>query len=159
MIPLSELMQAFQQLDLEVLLQPASSKAPEQLFVVFHPEGRDQPLYLQLLYLPGISDPHLLQYYVQLPVAFPDDTGTLGRFVLHLAPHLPVPGFEVNDAQQLLYYRHVRVCSAPEPKGIVETALVAIYVVNRFGLLVERAARGEAFDTLLRDLAEEVAEG
>lgn len=157
MIPLSELAGAFQEMELQVLLQPASPTAPEQLFVVLNIPGAEQPVYVQLLYLPGVSDPWLLQYYVQLDVTLPADLTALGRFVNLLDPHLPVPGFELSEARRLLYYRHVRVCAAPDPTGIVETALVIAYLVGRFSPIIHRAVAGEPFELLVSALAHEAA--
>ena len=157
MIPLSELATAFQEMELQVLIQPATATAPEQLFVAFQLPGREEPVYLQLLYLPGVSDPWLLQYYVQLPVTLPDDLAPLGRFVNLLDPHLPVPGFELSEARRLLYYRYVRVCAQPDPTGVIETALVIAYLVGRFAPIIDRAVAGEPFELLVSALAHEAA--
>lgn len=156
MIPLSSLVDTFQQLELQVLLQPASPTAPEQLFVIGGTSERPQPITLQLLYLPGVEDPHLLQYFAQVPVTWPADPDRLAAFLGHLNPHLPVPGFELNHDERLVYYRHVRVCADEGARGIVETALVALYLYGRFAGLVERAAEGTDAATLIQELRSNV---
>lgn len=136
-------------------LVPAGDEMPsEQLFALLGDVG-GVTLSLELMLLPEITEPTILQFFVALPFevseqALPD----LARFLLVLNNVLALTGFGLDEANGWVYYRHMLACADNQPLD-TELLLNAVWMVDyqldRFASLIRDVAVGRT------DLAQSLA--
>jgi len=129
-------------------LVPAGDEVPaEQLFVLLG-DLEDFTLTIELMLLPEVSEPTVLQIFVALPFevseqAVPD----LARFLLVLNNVLALTGFGMDEPNGWVYYRHMVACPDNQPLD-AELLLNAVWMVDyqldRFAPLIRDVAAGNA---------------
>ncbi len=131
--------------DFEVALEPAQGSTPAQLALELEPDARGRVLRLQVMFLPDLDDPAVIQLSVGLPYAFdPDEVGPLCRFLCRLNTVLPIGQFGLFEEEGLLYFR----ANLPFGPGQLDLDLVGWsmstveYLVGTLGPLVEQVAAG-----------------
>jgi hypothetical protein len=148
------------EVDFDAFLKLGQGPIPDQILVALDPDPDGRVLHLQLLFLPDLDDPPVLQYYVGLPYAIgPRASGDLCRFLCALNPALPVTGFEYHEASDLLFFRHTH-CIGVEPldPDVVGWTVTTIeFLVGHFGPLCEAVAGGLASDEACARLVDDLA--
>jgi hypothetical protein len=136
------------------------------VFVALDPDAAGRVLHLQLLFLPGLDDPPVLQYYVGLPYPVdPDADDRLCRFLCALNVTLPLTGFAYHAPDALLFFRHNHAAAVTplDPDIVLWTVTTVEFLVAHFGPLCEAVAAGlsleEAESRLTGELTDLVSAG
>src|SRR5437868_9442094 len=66
---LEGLVSSLRDAEFDAFLKLGQGRVPDQVFVAFDTDPSGRVLHLQLLFVPGLDDPPVLQYYVGLPYA------------------------------------------------------------------------------------------
>ena len=158
---LESLTAALRDVDLEAFLKLGQGPVPDQIFVALDPDAGGRGLHLQLMFLPGLDDPAVLQYYVGLPYPVdPDADEALCRFLCALNVTLPVSGFGYHAPEALLFFRHTHAAAvAPlDPDVVLWTLTTVEFLVGHFGPLVEAVAAGLPLEKAEARLADELTD-
>ncbi len=147
-VKLADMADVLSSLGHEVTFVVGQGHQPDHLLVALG--GTGQPgLHAQLMFLPGMDDPQVLQMYVGLPAAVePSGYDRLCRFLAAVNGPLPIGAFGLLEAEGIVYYR------LNEPIGddgleptVVSWELSLIdLIVSRVGPLVEDVALGMELD-------------
>lgn len=117
---------------------------PDQLLVALG--GVDQRgLHAQLMFLPKMDDPQVLQIYVGLPAPIePSGYDRLCRFLAVANGPLPIGAFGLLEAERVVYYRFNEPIAdgGPGPELLSWELSLIDLVVSRVGPLVEDVALG-----------------
>lgn len=129
-------------------LVPASDEMPgEQLFVLLG-DVEDSTLSLELMLLPEVSEPTVLQLFVALPFEVSEQSWPdLARFLLTLNNVLALTGFGMDEANGWVYFRHMVVCPDNQPLDaelLLNTVWMVDYQLDRFAPLIRDVAAGGA---------------
>jgi len=129
-------------------LVPAGEEIPgEQLFVLLG-DVEDFTLSLELMLLPEISEPTVLQLFVALPFEATEHTSPdLARFLLALNNALALTGFGMDESNGWVFYRHLVVCADNQPLNaelLLNTVWMVDYQLDRFAPLIGDVAAGKA---------------
>ena len=118
---------------------------PDQVFVSLEPDAEDRLLHAQLMFLPDLTTPAVLQYFVGLPYEVAKRApATVARTLCRINVALPIAGFEYHEDAAMLFFRHNHAVSVtPLSPDVVVWALTLIEVaVTQFGPIIEAAAHG-----------------
>ena len=143
--PLEGLTAALRDADFDAFVKLGQGSIPDQIFVALDPDAAGRVLHLQLLFLPGLDDPPVLQYYVGLPYAVdPDADDRLCRFLCALNVTLPITGFAYHAPDALVFFRHNHAAAVKPlaPAVVLWTVTTIEFLVARFGPLCEAVAAG-----------------
>ena len=143
--PLEGLAAALRDADLDAFVKLGQGPVPDQIYVALDPDGAGRVLHLQLLFLPGLDDPPVLQYYVGLPYPVDADADDrLCRFLCALNVTLPITGFAYHAADALVFFRHNHAAAVtPLDAAVVLWTVTTIeFLVGHFGPLCEAVAAG-----------------
>lgn len=129
------------------LVPPAGAIDRDQLFVQLPEDEEGRARRLELIFLPDRDGVFFLQYFVPLPYEIrPDRFGDLARLMARINARLPLIGFCLLEELPLACFRCVAPCPDRPLDGeiVVNTAYVALYIVDRFGSIVESLGNGSA---------------
>lgn len=142
-------------------LIPASEEVPlEQLVVVLYDNNPELIWQLEIMFLPLIEEPSVLQFFVPLPFEINQiSISDLARFILLLNTKLSLTGFELREENGWVYYRHLMTCSESEldEELIVNTVWMISYVLDRFAPILREVVEGhknlqQGIETLAHNL-------
>ncbi|MUG93197.1 hypothetical protein F7734_12450 [Scytonema sp. UIC 10036] len=143
---ISQLLPILQQNGFVTQLLPANNEFPnEQLFVALGTEHKYQTWKLEMLLLPGVDAPPLLQLFLLLPLEVKETViSDLVSVIVYLNDRLPLPGFGFNWQDGIIYYRLIVPCSNRELDGeaILGTIRMICYLVDEFVEILEDVAQG-----------------
>jgi hypothetical protein len=157
---LPSLASRLREVEFDAFVKLGQGPIPDQILVALDPDGEGRVLHLQLLFLPELDDPPVLQYYVGLPYAIgPAVSGDLCRFLCAVNPSLPVTGFEYHEASSLLFFRHTHCVGVEplDPDVVAWTVTTIEFLVGHFGPLCEEVAGGLASDEACVRLVDDLA--
>jgi hypothetical protein len=143
-LQLAELADPLSALGHDVTFVVGQGHQPDQLLVAL---GADEQrgLHAQLMFLPGMDDPQVLQMYVGLPVPVePSGYDRLCRFLIAVNGPLPIGAFGLLEAERIVYYRLNEPISDSDLDPTLlswELSLIGL-IVSRVGALVEDVALG-----------------
>jgi hypothetical protein len=146
--------QAVLEEDFETLFYPASEEIPmDQLLVALeHPQTDQEPYMLELLYIPGVQaeldDVKLLQFFLALDNVTPSARVEARHLLTHINQQLPLVGFNLHEAGNYFYFRHVLVMpeeSRGYQDGVVvsETVWLIYYLLHNFQASLSAVAQGQ----------------
>jgi hypothetical protein len=119
----------------------------EQLFVLLG-DLEDFALTAELMLLPEVSEPTVLQLFVALPFEVSEQAvADLARFLLVLNNALALTGFGMDESNGWVYYRHMVACADNQPLDaelLLNTVWMVDYQLDRFALLIRDVAVGKA---------------
>jgi hypothetical protein len=128
----------------ETFVKLGQGPIPDQIFVSLEPDANGRVLHLQIMLLAGMAPP-VLQYFVGLPYPIvPRARQNLCRLLCQVNAALPISGFEYQEANEMLYFRHNHCVSVdPLDADVVVWSLgVAEAMIGQFGGMVEAVAGG-----------------
>jgi len=143
---------------------PASDEVPaDQLLVVLDEEAEPASWRVEMVFLPELTEPYILQFFALLPIEVKEATlPNLARFILALNANLPLTGFELDEGSGWIYYRHLMPC--PDNRALdveltVDTMWLIHYVIDSFAPLLQDVVEGhKTLAQGLEALQESVAE-
>lgn len=143
-VKLADMADALSSLGHKVTFVVGQGHQPDHLLVALEGEGH-RGLHAQLMFLPGMDDPQVLQMYVGMPAPV-ESSGydRLCRFLAAVNGPLPIGAFGLLEAERIIYYR----LNEPVGDGGLEPAVLAWelslidLIVSRVGPLVEDVALG-----------------
>lgn len=143
---------------LRVGVEPDGDNPAWRVLIGLQEDRAGRRLELQLMFLPGLDDPPVLQCYVGLPYEVePSRLAEVCRAVAALNVNVPLGGFGFLEATGRLYYRHTMAISLSDP-GLVDvdalgwSIATATYVVASLAPLLEDATKGVAHSELIEQL-------
>lgn len=151
---------------LPVALVPGSESFPTQLVVAI--DGAEsvedgvgvENLRINTYFVPGVTDPPAMQYFVTLPYEVVDDAApAILRFIAALNANLPITGFEFAEAHGVVVFRHTHAVSVrPLDPGVIAWTWSMIgSSVAEFGPLVREVCRGGDPDDAIVAMTERFA--
>ena len=137
----------FEQDEFVTRIVPAGDEVPvDQLLVALKDEEyRAWTWRLELMYLPGLKEPAILQFFVPLPFTYDAQRAVeVARFCHSLNEILPLNGFGISEEHEWLYYRLLMPCPdrGADPGLVLQTAWSIWYLIDRFGGLLKDLAEG-----------------
>jgi hypothetical protein len=147
-VKLADMADVLSSLGHEVTFVVGQGHQPDHLLVAL--AGAEQRgLHVQLMFLPGMDDPIVLQMYVGLPAPVePSAYDRLCRFLVAVNGPLPIGGFGLLEAERIVYYRLNEPIGDDglEPTLLSwELSLIEL-IVSRVGPLVQDVALGMELD-------------
>lgn len=134
--------------------------APMQMLVPLAADRQNRIPYVHIYFLPLLEDPPVMQYMVPLAYDITDDAvADLARFIIFVNANLPITGFEFNEANGLILFRHTHAISTqPLDPGVVAWSLEIIrYAVEIYGQLIETVAMGGDYGLAVKKFTEHYA--
>jgi hypothetical protein len=147
-LKLAELNEPLSALGHEVTFVAGQGHQPDQLLVALGSVDQ-RGVHAQLMLLPGMDDPQVLQMYVGLPVPVePVSYDRLCRFLAAVNGPLPIGAFGLLEAERIVYYRLNEPIGDDglEPTLLSWELSLIDLIVSRVGPLVEDVALGMELD-------------
>jgi len=117
----------------------------DQLLVALPDEHRPWDWHLELMFLPDLVEPVVLQVFCLLPFQpNPASVGDLARFLMALNNHMPITGFELSESDGWIFFRHMLACTVAgvDSNLLVDVIWMTSYLVDRFGSHIQGIAAG-----------------
>ncbi len=143
-VKLADMADVLSSLGHEVTFVTGQGHQPDRLLVELE-GGDERGLHAQLMFLPDMDDPQVLQMYVGLPAPVePSAYDRLCRFLAAVNGPLPIGAFGLLEAERIVYYR----LNEPIGDGALEPAVLSWelslidLIVSKVGPLVAEVALG-----------------
>lgn len=134
-------------------LAPQLQQETNQLYVVFKHENFEFPLFLRIF-----EESQLLQLILFIPFATQENTNSDVARLLHLLnKELDIPGFGMDEAAKLIFYRLMLPCNDKKISKEVLTAYIGTVqnVLQTFTPVIANVASGQSsFDEVLKKVKE-----
>jgi hypothetical protein len=144
------------------LVEADESIDVEQLFVLLDDEDPELTWQLQMMFISQVQSPTLLQFVTPLAMELGTvNLDNLSRFLLKLNTKLLISGFELNEAEEVVYYRFLLPCldTQLDPTLIVNTIWMISYQLDRFAPLVkEMITTNSSFEQACEQLKKHLSE-
>ncbi len=143
-LKVADLADVLSSLGQEVTFVAGQGHQPDHLLVALRGAGQ-RGLHAQLMFLPQMDDPQVLQMYVGLPAPVePSGYDRLCRFLAAVNGPLPIGAFGLLEAERIVYYRLNEPIGDDglEPSLLSWELSLIDLIVSRVGPLVEDVALG-----------------
>ena len=128
-------------------LVPPDDEAPvQQLLVLLGDENEALTWRLEMMLLPEVEEPIILQFFALLPFEVNGaSVADLARFILVLNGALILTGFGLSEANGWVFYRHLMPCldgRELDAELVLTTLWTINYQLDRFAPLLKGIAEG-----------------